>query len=455
MSGPSAAQPGEPLTEKRQLIEHLSNGCKPRDQWRIGTEHEKFAYHRKDLRPLAYDDEGGIRDLLEGLTQFGWEPVTENNNIIALKMNGGAISLEPAGQVELSGAPLETIHQTCAEVNTHLSQVKQVAHDLDIVFLGLGYRPLWTGEDVPWMPKGRYKIMREYMPKKGALGLEMMQNTCTVQVNLDFDSEKTMTEMFRIGLALQPIATALWANSPFRGGKPNGYLSYRSHIWSDTDPDRTGMLPFVFEDGFGFERYVDFALDVPMYFVYRDGEYHDVSGKSFRDFLAGKLDGFEGQYPQPSDWEDHLTTIFPEVRLKKYLEMRGADGGPWARLCALPAFWVGLLYDDESRAAALDLIADWTAEERQQLRDRVPVTALNTPFRGEAVRDVACRLLTIARAGLCRRNRTDWVGLDETHFLKPLFQIADTGITPAEEMLVAYKKRWGEDIRPVFQEYAY
>ncbi len=455
MSGPSDAAAGEPLTEKRQLIEHLSSGCKPKETWRIGTEHEKFAYDRTEYRPLSYDQPGGIRDLLNGMTEFGWQPVTEGNNVIALKKNGGAISLEPAGQVELSGAPLETIHQTCGEVNEHLSQVKKVASELDIVFLGLGYRPLWTGDDVPWMPKGRYKIMREYMKKKGNLGTEMMQNTCTVQVNLDFDSENTMVEMFRIGLALQPVATALWANSPFRGGGPNGYLSYRSHIWSDTDPDRTGMLPFVFEDGFGFERYVDFALDVPMYFVYRDGVYHDVSGKSFRDFLAGKLQGFEGEHPKPSDWEDHLTTIFPEVRLKKYLEMRGADGGPWARLCALPAFWVGLLYDDQARTDALDLIADWTAEERQQLRERVPVTALNTPFRGETVRDLACKALTISRAGLCRRNKTDWVGLDETHFLKPLFQIADSGITPAEEMLNAYKNRWAGDIRPVFQEYAY
>jgi len=305
--------------------------------------------------------------------------------------------------------------------------------------------------------RGQWYFQRyvPYMPTKGSLGLEMMQNTCTVQVNLDFDSENTMVEMFRIGLALQPFATALWANSPFRGGEPNGYLSYRSHIWSDTDPDRTGMLPFVFDDDFGFERYVDYALDVPMYFVYRDGVYHDASGKSFRDFLAGKLDGFEGEHPQPRDWEDHLTTIFPEVRLKRYLEMRGADGGPWRRLCALPAFWVGLLYDDRARADALDLIADWTAEERQQLRDRVPLTALATPFRGETVRELACKVLTISRAGLCRRNRTDWVGLDETHFLKPLFQIADSGMTPAEEMLSAYRNRWSGDIRPVFQEYAY
>lgn len=445
----------ESITEKRQLIEYLSSGCKPREDWRIGTEHEKFAYHRETLKPLAYEGEGGVRNLLEGMTRFGWQPVVEGNNIVALKLNGGAISLEPAGQIELSGAPLETIHETCSEVNEHLNQVKKVAHDLGIVFLGLGYRPFQPNGDVPWMPKGRYKIMREYMPKRGSLGIEMMQNTCTVQVNLDFDSERTMVEMFRIGLALQPVATALWANSPFRKGEPNGYLSFRSHIWSDTDPDRTGMLPFVFEQGFGFERYVDFALDVPMYFVYRNGTYHDVSGKSFRAFLAGKLDGFEGQYPRLGDWEDHLTTIFPEVRLKKYLEMRGADGGPWARLCALPAFWVGLLYDEQARGEALEMISDWTTEERQQMRNRVPVSALGTPFRHETVRDLACRVLAISRAGLCRRNKTDWIGLDETHFLKPLFQIADSGISPAEELLGAYSNRWGGDVRPVFQEYAY
>ncbi len=447
---------GQPLTDKGVLIDYLASGCKPPEDWRIGTEHEKFAYHREDLSYLQYEGERGVRAILEGLTEYGWEPVTEKGNIIALtRQGGGAVSLEPAGQLELSGAPLENIHQTCGEVHEHLKHVKEIAAKLGIVFVGMGYRPEEQTAEIPWMPKGRYKIMREYMPKKGNLGLDMMQNTCTVQVNLDFDSEKTMVDMFRIGLALQPVATALWANSPFRYGKPSGFLSFRSHIWTDTDPDRCGTLPFVFEDGFGFERYVDYILDVPMYFVYRDGNYIDVSGQSFRDFMAGKLPGLPGEYPTMKDWEDHLTTAFPEVRLKKYLEMRGADGGPWARLCALPAFWVGLLYDDQSRAEACDMIADWTQEEHQYLRAEVPRFALKTSFRDGTVQDLALEALRISHGGLCRRQRLDSVGLDETHYLRPLCQIAESGMTQAEEMLGAYERRWNHSIAPIFQEYAY
>lgn len=446
----------EPMTDRRLLVDYLASGCKPPENWRIGTEHEKFAYIRDGLAPIAYEGPSGVRALLEGLTQFCWEPVLEKGNPIAMsKGDGSSISLEPAGQLELSGAPLDTIHQTCSEVHEHLRQVKTIAADLGIVFLGLGYRPEEITGDIPWVPKGRYKIMRDYMPKKGTLGLDMMQNTCTVQVNLDFDSEKTMVEMFRIGLALQPIATALWANSPFRHGKPSEFLSFRSHIWTDTDPDRSGILPFVFEDGFGFERYVDYLLDVPMYFVYRDGNYIDVAGRDFKDFMAGKLAGFEGQYPTMKDWEDHLTTAFPEVRLKKFLEMRGADGGPWARLCALPAFWTGLLYDNQARSDACDMIADWTHEEHVHLRDNVPRTALHTTHRNETVRELALTALNISHGGLCRRGRLDGVGLDETHFLRPLFQIAESGLTPAEELVAAYEGRWNKSICPVFQEYAY
>ncbi|MBT3559267.1 MAG: glutamate--cysteine ligase [Rhodospirillales bacterium] len=447
---------GELMTDRKQLVDYIASGCKPPENWRIGTEHEKFAYVRDGLAPIEYEGPSGIRALLDGLTQFGWEPVLEKGNPIALsKDDGSTISLEPAGQLELSGAPVENIHQTCGEVTEHLRQAKAVAADLGIVFLGLGYRPEAHDGNIPWMPKGRYKIMREYMPKKGTLGLDMMQNTCTVQVNLDFDSEQTMIEMFRIGLALQPIATALWANSPFYHGKPSEYLSFRSHIWTDTDPDRSGILPFVFEDGFGFERYVDYILDVPMYFVYRDGNYIDVSGKDFKDFMAGKLEGFEGQYPTLKDWEDHMTTAFPEVRLKKFLEMRGADGGPWAKICALPAFWTGLLYDDEARAAAYHMISDWTHEEHVHLRDSVPRTALHTPFRNQTVRDLALEALNISHGGLCRRSRLDGMGLDETHFLRTLFQTAESGLTPAEELLAAYEGRWNNSICPVFQEYAY
>lgn len=446
----------EPLTDKRQLAEYLASGCKPRDQWRIGTEHEKFAYRLSDLRPLEYEGENGVAQMLEKLTRFGWQPVSEHGKIIALRQDdGSSITLEPAGQLELSGAPLETIHETCKEVGIHLQQVKTVASEMDVAFLGLGYQPKWALKDLPWMPKGRYSIMKSYMPTRGELGLHMMQATCTVQVNLDFDSEATMAKMFRVSMALQPIATALFANSPFREGKPSGYLSYRSHIWTDTDPDRCGNLPFVFEDGFGFERYVDYMLDVPMYFVYRDGEYIDASGQSFRDFMAGKLPALPGEYPTVKDWEDHLTTAFPEVRLKKYLEMRGADGGPWGRLCALPALWVGLLYDPTALDAAWELTKDWTIEEHDYLRAQVPAQALATPFRGVTVGDLALDALEIAHEGLARRKRLDGVGLDETRFLKPLFQIAESNLTPAEDLLFAYERRWKGCVDPVFTEYAY
>ena len=446
----------QPATKRDSLVAFIESGCKPPEDWRIGTEHEKFAYHLADLAPLTYDEPNGIRALLEALRRFDWDPVYEGDNVIALsKPDGCSISLEPAGQVELSGAPLENLHQTCSEVNQHLAQVKAVAREMDIGFIGLGYQPKWRVEDLPWMPKGRYVIMRKHMPTRGSLGLEMMQATCTVQVNLDFCSEASMVEMFRVSLALQPIATALWANSPFRHGQPSGYLSFRSHIWTDTDPDRCGTLPFVFEDGFGFERYVDYMLDVPMYFVYRHGKYIDVSGQSFRDFMAGKLPGLPGETPTIKDWEDHLSTAFPEVRLKTFLEMRGADGGPWNRLCGLPAFWVGLLYDQDSRRAAWDLVKDWTPEEHGTLRRDVPRLALKTPFRTRSVRDVALDVLEISREGLKRRARADSVGLDETHFLKPLFRIAESGITPAEEMLTAFERRWKGNVDEVYQEFAY
>jgi glutamate--cysteine ligase len=448
--------PQPPIENREQLIAHLASGCKPPEQWRIGTEHEKFAYHLDNLRPLEYEGEAGVRAMLNAMTRFGWEPVMEGDNVIALTDDTGAsISLEPAGQLELSGAPVETVHETCSEVTGHLQQVKAIAREMGIGFLGLGYHPKWPTDEMPWMPKGRYKIMREYMPKVGTMGLEMMKSTCTVQVNLDFCSEATMVKMFQVALALQPVATALWANSPFKNGKPTGFLSYRSHCWTDTDPDRCGTLPFVFEDGFGFERYVDYILDVPMYFVYRDGKYIDASGLSFKDFMAGKLSVLPGEKPTMKDWEDHLSTAFPEVRLKTFLEMRGADGGPWAQVCALPAFWVGLLYDSQSLNAAADMIADWTQEERDQLRDNVPRDALNTPFRDGTVRDIALSVLQLSHSGLKRRERRDSIGLDETHYLKPLFLTAESGITPAEEILRAYERRWQNEVDPVFQEYAY
>ncbi len=453
MSGPQSAS-GQ-IEHEADLTDYIASGCKPEDQWRIGTEHEKFGFRLSDHSTLPYEGPAGVRALLEGMQRFGWQPVTEGGNVIALSMDGGAISLEPGGQFELSGAPLENLHQTCNEVNTHLKQVREVATGLGIGFLGLGFTPDWTRAQIPVMPKGRYGIMTNYMPKRGNHGIDMMYRSCTVQVNLDYSSEADMIRKFRVSLALQPLATALFANSPFTEGKPNGYLSFRSHVWTDTDPDRAGMVPFVFDAGFGFERYVQYALDVPMYFVYRQGKYIDASGQSFRDFLAGKLPALPGEKPTMGDWADHLTTLFPEVRMKKFLEMRGADGGPWRSLCALPALWVGLLYDQGALDAAWDLVKDWTAEERQALRDGVPRQALHTPFRGGTLQDVAQEALKIASSGLKARARIGSTGLDEQHYLDVLLETAATGRCPAEIMLEHYHGPWKGSVLPAYAEYAY
>lgn len=444
-----------PIESRAQLVDYLASGEKPVADWRIGTEHEKFGFRLDDLRPPEFDGKRGIEALLKGLTRFGWEAIEEKGRVIALTKDGASVTLEPAGQLELSGAPLETIHQTCVELGTHLNEVRLVADELQLGFLGMGFQPKWKREDMPWMPKGRYKIMRSYMPKVGQLGLDMMTRTCTVQVNLDYASEADMAKKFRVSLALQPVATALFADSPFTEGKPNGYLSYRSHIWTDTDPDRTGMLDFVFDEGFGYERYVDYILDVPMYFSYRDGVYHDASGQSFRDFLQGKLPVLPGALPTLRDWSDHLTTAFPEVRLKKYLEMRGADGGPWNRLCALPAFWVGLLYDDAALDAAWDLVKDFSMEERHALRDGVPRHALKLPFRGATVRELAIEALKISAAGLRRRARLNANGTDESRFLESMVEIAEANQTAAERKLALFRDEWNGDIDRVFREFAY
>src|SRR5580700_2631482 len=448
--------PGAPITHKRQLVEYLESGCKPPAEWRVGTEHEKFVFRRSDLRRVPYEGPDGIGAVLREMARFGWKPILEKGNTIALSNDARcSITLEPGGQFELSGAPLETIHQTCDEVHEHLRQVREVCDELGLGMLGLGFDPKSRREDVSWMPKGRYRIMRAYMPKKGQLGLDMMLRTCTVQANLDYQSEADMVKKFRASLALQPVAAALFANSPFTEGKPNGFQSYRSFVWTDLDPDRSGMLPFVFEHGFGFERYVDYLLDVPMYFVYRDGNYIDASGQSFRDFLAGRLPALPGEVPTMTDWVDHSTTAFPEVRLKTFLEMRGADGGPWRRLCALPALWVGLLYDGIALDAAADLVADWTPEEREAMRRDVPRLGLDTPHRSRTFRDIALEVLDIAREGLHRRARRDTAGEDETHFLDNLFSIAGSGRTPAQELVEDYKTRWGGRIEPLYTEQAY
>jgi glutamate--cysteine ligase len=455
MSAPPQTK-GAPITDRRQLIEYLEDGCKPKAEWRVGTEHEKFGYTHDDLRPLPYDGERGIRALLEGLAaQFGWRIVTENERPIALQRGGASVTLEPGGQVELSGAPVKTLHETCCEVHEHLDQVRAVAAPLGIGMLGLGFQPKWRREDIPWMPKGRYRIMGSYMPTRGRLGLDMMLRTCTIQTNLDFSSEADMVQKFRVGLAWQPVATALFANSPFTDGRPNGFLSYRSHVWTDTDPDRCGILPFVFEEGMGFERYAEHVLDVPMYFVYRDGQYIDAAGQSFRDFLKGRLPALPGEVPTITDWSDHLTTLFPEVRLKRFLEMRGADGGPWRSLCALPALWVGMLYHQATLDAAWDRVKDWTIEEHEYLRAEVPKRGLRTPFRGDTVQGLAREMLALADAGLTGRAEEDWFGQDERQFLTALRGIAESGRTPAEEKLALFHGRWRGSVDPIFAEFAY
>ncbi len=449
-----------PIESRGQLVAEFERGCKPQAQWRIGTEHEKFGFFTSGPKPLPYDGEHGIHALLaEMARRYDYEAIKEGDNIIALKETGtplgGSISLEPGGQFELSGAPLETVHQTCEEAAQHLEQVRQIGDAWGIGFLGLGFSPKWTLEETPRVPKLRYNVMRAYMPRMGHHGLDMMHRTCTIQVNLDFADEADMVKKLRVGLALQPIATAMFANSPFKDGQPNGFLSYRSEMWRDTDPDRTGMLPWAFEDGMGFERYVDYALDVPMYFVYRDGAYIDVAGCSFRDFLEGKLEALPGEKPNEADWTDHVSTIFPEVRLKQFLEMRGVDGGPWRGICALPAFWVGLLYDGTAIDAAWDLVKDWTADERQSLRDAAPKLGLNAPFRSGKVLDIARQSMAIARSGLKSRNRLDRSGNDETQFLQIAEDNLARGKTPAEQMLEAYEKDWGGDIDKVFEREAF
>lgn len=449
-----------PIESRDELVAYLEAGCKPAGDWRIGTEHEKFGFHTRDLSPVSYEGPDGIAALLTEMAErFGWRPVEEDGKIIALKDPhcdaGGSITLEPGGQFELSGAPLRTIHETCNEVNTHLTQVREAGDALGIGMLGLGFSPKWTIAETPHMPKGRYAIMSAYMPKVGTLGLDMMYRSCTVQVNLDFSSEADMVKKLRVGLALQPIATALFANSPFTEGKPNGFLSFRSEIWHHTDPNRTGMLPFAFEDGMGFERYVDYALDVPMYFVARGGRYVDVTGSSFRDFMDGRLPQLPGELATISDWSDHLTTLFPEVRLKKFLEMRGADGGPWRRLCALPALWTGLLYDAASLDAAWDLVKDWTAEERQALRDAVPRLGLNTPFRGNILLPVARDVLRIAGQGLKNRAALNSSEEDETIFLESLEEVLGSKKTPAELLLSKYENEWQGNIDKIFIAEAY
>jgi len=448
-----------PIDSVDDLTLYMKGGEKPKAQFRIGTEHEKFGFYADTLGPVPYEGERGIRRLLEGMQALsGWEAITDDGRIIGLAgaSGQGAISLEPGGQFELSGAPLETIHQTCRESNAHLSDVRKVAKDLGIEFLGMGSSPTWTLAETPIMPKSRYDIMRNYMPKVGTRGLDMMFRTCTIQVNLDFADEADMRRKMQIGMKLQPVATALFANSPFTEGKPNGLVSWRSDVWRDVDNQRSGLLPFVFEPGFTYRHYVEWALDVPMYFVMRDGVYHDATDITFRQFLDG---GFKGRVadatPNFGDWTNHLSTLFPDVRLKRFIEMRGADGGPWRRICALPALWVGLLYDEAAMAEAEALCADWTFEEVSALREAVPATGFATGFRDASVLELSRAVVAIARKGLKARARMNEEGNDESHFLAPLEEVLARGTTSAEELVRLYETQWDRSMAKVFAHLVY
>ncbi|MFT7524840.1 MAG: glutamate--cysteine ligase [Candidatus Paceibacteria bacterium] len=449
---------GGPIENYAQMAELLAAGCKPKSDWRIGTEHEKFGYIKETHKPLPYDGPCSIKAMLEGLEgQFGWDRVEEAGHIIGLTKDGANVSLEPGGQLELSGAPLETIHETCDEVNVHLREVREVADKIGAGFIGLGAAPEWSHEEMPMMPKGRYRLMTDYMDRVGTHGKQMMYRTCTVQVNLDFGSEADMVQKLRVALALQPVATALFANSPFFEGKLNGHKSWRSRVWRDLDADRTGTLPFVFDEGFGFEGWVEYALDVPMYFVYRDGKYINALGQSFRDFLKGQLPALPGEMPTLSDWADHLTTLFPEARIKQFLEMRGADGGPWRRLCALPALWVGICYDQSSLDAAWDLAKGWDAETREALRVAASEDGLAAKVNGFSMMELATEVVAISKAGLAARAKPGAGGLvpDETHFLNAVEETLETGMSPACELVAKYNGEWGGDLSRVYDEFSY
>ena len=449
---------GGPIERYEQMAEYLASGCKPKEDWRIGTEHEKFGFCKDSLLPLPYEGERSIYAVLSALRdRHDWQELHEAGKLIGLTKDGANISLEPGGALELSGAPLETIHETCDEVNVHLKEVKDIADEIGVGFIGLGAAPTWMHEEMPLMPKGRYKLMDAYMGKVGTMGRTMMRRTSTVQVNLDYSSEADMIQKLRVGIALQPVAVALFANSPFFEGKPNGHKSWRSRVWRDTDNARAGMIPFVFDDDFGFERWVEYALDVPMYFVYRDGKYIDALGQSFRDFLDGKLPALPGEKPTLSDWGDHLTTAFPEARIKKYIEMRGADGGPWRRLCALPAFWVGLCYEQDSLDAAWDLVKDWDAETREALRVTASVDGLRAKVGNIDMHELSKSVLDIAHAGLAKRARLGAGGMipDETHFLNALMESVETKKTPADELMDHYNGAWAGDLNRIFAEFSY
>jgi glutamate--cysteine ligase len=458
MSNPGDAD-DTPISSVQQMAEYLAVGCKPRAEFRIGTEHEKFGFRHADLAPPPYlpadGQPGSIRDLLAGLARFGGTPILDGENAIGLKQGAASISLEPAGQLELSGGPVETLHETRQEIETHFEQVRAACDGLDMGFAPLGFHPTATRAAMPWMPKGRYAIMQRYMPLVGSMGLDMMTRTCTVQVNLDFSSEADMRRKLRVSLLLQPLATALFANSPFTEGKPNGFVSYRAHVWTDTDNQRSGIPQVMFEDGFGFERYAAWLTEqVPMYFVYRNGGYMDVAGESFSDYIAGGVAALRGVTATMGDFADHVTTAFTDVRLKRFLEMRGADAGRADMMVAQSALWVGLLYDDAALTAAEALLRGAGWQDAIAARSAAPRQGLDAPWRGGTLRDIVADVVAIAADGLRGRGLRDGEGNDEAAYLEPLRAIAAGAPTQAEHWLARYHGAWAGDIGRIFAEAA-
>ncbi len=436
-----------------QILDWFKSGEKKHEDFLIGTEHEKFLFTKDNFKRLGYDDENGINKILEEISGDGkWEKIIEDGNLIGLKnFSGSSISLEPGGQFELSGAPLKNLHETCKEAGTHLELLKKISNKHDFLMMGIGHDPKWKREDVIWMPKKRYEIMRKYMPKVGELGLDMMLRTCTIQVNLDYSDENDMIKKFQTSIALQSVATALFANSPFVEGKPSGFLSRRAYVWTHTDKDRTGIPKNIFDDNFGYKSWIEYLMSVPMYFIYKDGKYIDVAGQRFSDFMLGKLKGLEGLFPTLIDWENHTTVAFPEVRLKQYLEMRGADGGPWNRICALPAFWVGLLYDKKSLNQAYNLSKEFMQKELlEEARISSAKFGLNGKIGKIQIKELAKQVLEISFQGLERRNNLDKKGISETQFLDPLFNIVE-GETAAEQMLNKFENQWDKNIDKIFE----
>ena len=447
------------IESKEDLIKPFQDGEKNYSDFKIGTEHEKFAFHLNTLKPVSFFEENGIENLLKALKKYGWDSILEGENTIGLSRNNslavGTVTLEPAGQLELSGAPLNNVHQTYLELEEHKNQINKEGLKLGIGFLGAGLTPDWSFDEMPIMPKKRYQIMKNYMPKKGNLGLDMMFRSTTIQVNLDYSSEEDMIKKFRVSLALQPIATALFSNSPFLNGKSTGYKSFRSHIWTDTDPDRTGMLPFVFNGDMSYEKYVDYALRVPMYFIHRDGNYIDVAGCSFKDFLNGNLKQLPGEKPNLIDWENHLTTIFPEVRLKSFLEMRGADGGRFESVCALSSFWVGLLYDSTSLDSSWAIVKNFNTDQLQELRIKVAKNGLNSSVEGIDLKTLTRKILNLSSDGLRRRDILNANGENESIYLDPLEKILSTGKSPSDELIERFSKNWDKNLVNMYKEYTF